>query len=311
MARALWSGAISFGLVNVPVKLYKATASGSGRSISFHQIHSECGTRIQHVRRCPHCEKDVPWEEVAKGYEFAKGRYAVMKEEDFASLPKEDKAAISIEDFVVEDEIDPMFYDTSYYLAPDGPPRAYALLHHALQSTGKVAIAHVMLRTKTHLAVVRAGADRLVLETMYFADEVVDPADIPGVPEHAKAPPREAEMAEKLIAAMTTEFDLSKYQDTYTEAVRAVIEQKIAGAEVTEEPILPEQPAGVIDLMEALRRSVASAAEGGKKKDVPVGDEPAPRHRAAAHAAKKPAHKTAAAKEKTASHTRRPHKKAG
>lgn len=257
-ARALWSGAISFGLVNVPVKMYRATTSGAGRGVSFHQIHAVCGTRIQHVRRCPYCEREVPWEEVRKGYEFAKGRYAVLSEEDFAGLPKEDGAAIAIEDFVLEREIDPMLYDATYYLAPDGPPRAYALLHEALVETGKVAIARVLLRTRGHLAVVRPAPGRLILETMYWADEVVDAAEVPGVPAGAAPPAREVEMAERLIAAMSTRFEHAKYKDTYTDAVREVIERKIAGEEVTAARAIPASAAGVVDLMEALRRSMES-----------------------------------------------------
>src|SRR5439155_7028590 len=129
-----------------------------------------CGTRIQHLRHCPHCDREVPWEEVAKGYEFAKGRYAILTDKDFAGLPKEDKAAIAIEDFVVGEEIDPMLYDTSYYLAPDGPPRPYALLLRALADSGKVAIARMMMRTRAHLCAVRAAQEHLVLETMYYGD---------------------------------------------------------------------------------------------------------------------------------------------
>lgn len=267
MARALWSGAISFGLVNVPVKLFKATSSGSARSISFHQIHSVCGTRIQHVRRCPHCEREVPWEEVAKGYEVSKGRYAVLTEEDFAGLPTEDKAAIAIEDFVVESEIDPMLYDTSYYVAPDGPPRPYGLLHRALADSGKVAVARMMLRTRSHLCVVRAAEGRLLLETVYFADEVIDPAAIPGLPADLSLPAREVQLAEKLIDAMTAHFDPSKYRDVYTESVRKIIEKKIAGEEVTEAPAEVARPSGVIDLAEALRRSMAAI---GKEPEHPA-----------------------------------------
>ncbi len=181
MPRAMWSGAISFGLVNIPVKLYKATASSSGKQISFHQIHKSCGTRLRHIRFCPKDEVEVPWDEVVKGYEFEKGKYVEVGDDELdALLPDESYASVAIESFVALEEVDPIFYDRAYYVAPDGPPKPYALLHEALGSTGKVAVARVMLRTRSHLALVRVLGSHLLLETMFFGNEIADAGEPAG-----------------------------------------------------------------------------------------------------------------------------------
>src|SRR4051812_34489562 len=170
----MWSGEISFGLVNIPVKLFKATATTSGKQVSFHQIHKTCGTRIKHVRWCPKDEVEVPWDEVAKGYEFEKGKYVeVTNEELDALLPEEDYATVAIDSFVELTDVDPVGYDRHYYLSPDGSPKAYALLHEVLRGTEKVAVARVLLRTKSHLALVRVLGDHLILETMFYGHEIV------------------------------------------------------------------------------------------------------------------------------------------
>jgi DNA end-binding protein Ku len=267
--RAMWSGAINFGLVNIPVKLYKATASTSGKQISFHQIHKTCGTRLRHIRFCPKDEVEVPWDEVAKGYEFEKGKYVEVTDEELdALLPEEDYATIAIENFVALEEVDPIYYDRAYYVSPDGSPKAYALLHEALGATGKVAIARVLLRTRSHLALVRVLADHLLLETMFYEDELVDAGAIPGVA-HGKAArvdKRQTEVAQKLIESMTIEWDPARYKDDYTAKVRKVIEQKIEGGKVIESPLLPAaEGAQVVDLLDALQRSVEATRARGKK----------------------------------------------
>jgi DNA end-binding protein Ku len=255
----MWSGAISFGLVNIPVKLYKATASSSGRTLSFHQIHKTCGTRIKHIRFCPKDEVEVPWDEVAKGYEYEKGKYVEIGDEELNEiLPPDDYAAITIESFVALAEVDPIYYDRAYYIGPDASPRPYALLLAALRDTGKVALARVRLRTRAHLALVRVLGDHLLLETMFYAHEIAQPDEIPGAGK-AQVDNKQLEMAEQLIAAMTGGFDPARYQDDYTAKVEKIIEQKIAGGEVVES-LAPAQAEGqVVDLLEALRRSVAAA----------------------------------------------------
>jgi DNA end-binding protein Ku len=269
--RAMWSGAISFGLVNIPVKLFKATASSSGKQISFHQIHKTCGTRIRHIRWCPKDEVEVPWDEVAKGYEFEKGKYVEVSDDELdALLPEEDYATVAIENFVALDDVDPIYYDRAYYISPDGSPKAYALLHETLARSGKVAVARVLLRTRSHLALVRVLEDHLVLETMYFDAEIVDPAEVPGVPKSkaAHVDRKQLEVAEKLVESMTIEWDPERYKDDYTEKVKHVIERKIEGGEVVEAPMVPAaegKGAQVVDLLEALRKSVDATKARGKK----------------------------------------------
>jgi len=266
--RAMWSGAISFGLVNIPVKLYKATASTSGRQISFHQIHKTCGTRLRHIRWCPKDEVEVPWDEVAKGYEFEKGKYVELSDEELdALLPEEDHATVAIENFVAMEEVDPIYYDRAYYLSPDGSPKAYALLYDVLESTGKVAVARVLLRTRSHLALVRVFDAHLLLETMYYHSEIVDPAEIPGVPagKTGQVDRKQAEMARTLIESMTIDWEPTRYRDEFSAQVKQVIERKISGGEVVEAPALPAAAGQPVDLLDALRRSLAATqARGGK-----------------------------------------------
>ena len=270
MPRAMWSGAISFGLVNIPVKLYKATASTSGKQISFHQIHKTCGSRLRHIRWCPKDEVEVPWDEVAKGYELDKGKYVEISDEELdALLPDEDQASVAIENFVALDEVDPIYYDRAYYLSPDGSPKAYGLLHQTLDKTGRVALARVLLRTRSHLALVRVLGDHLVLETMYFHSEIVDGKQVPGVA-HGKAAHvdrKQLEVAEQLVESMTIDWEPERYKDEYSDKVREVIERKIEGGEVVEAPALPAAAGGaqVVDLLEALQRSVDATKARGKK----------------------------------------------
>ena len=270
MPRAMWSGAISFGLVNIPVKLYKATASTSGKQISFHQIHKTCGTRLRHIRWCPKDEVEVPWDEVAKGYEFEKGKYVEVSDEELdALLPDEDYATVAIENFVALEEVDPIYYDRAYYVAPDGSPKAYGLLHQTLEKTGRVAVARVLLRTRSHLALVRVLENHLLLETMYFDAEIVDPKEVPGVV-HGKAAhvdKKQLDVAEQLVESMTIDWEPERYKDEYSAKVKHVIEKKIEGGEVVEAPALPAAEGGaqVVDLLDALRRSVDATKARGKK----------------------------------------------
>lgn len=274
MARALWTGAISFGLVNIPVKLYRATASAPGRSIQFHLLHKTCGTRIKNVRWCPKDDREVPWDEVAKGYEVEKGRYVMLSEADLDKLlPEDDYAAIAIESFVALDEVDPIFYDRAYYVAPEGSPKAYTLLLKALADSGRVAIARVTLRTRQHIAVVRAQDNHLLLSTMYFSEEIVDAGEVPALPEKLGAVDKKQEdAAQQLIDSMTQAFDPSKYHDEYAAKAQQVIEEKLEKGDVSEAVAPPVEEGGgrVINLLDALRKSVAAH----KKGELPSAAEP-------------------------------------
>jgi DNA end-binding protein Ku len=262
LPRAMWSGAISFGLVNIPVKLFKATAQASGRSISFHQIHKTCGTRLKHLRWCPKDEVEVPWDEVARGYEVEKGKYVELGEEELdALLPPEDYAGIAIDGFVALADVDPIFYDRAYYASPDGSPRPYALLHEIMRATGKVAVARMRLRTRSHLALVRVLADHLLIETMFYGDEIVDAKQVLGVPHARAVDKKQLAIAEQLVDSMTTSWDPSHYHDDYAEKVERLIEEKVRGGQVIEAPLEPAAEGGkVVDLLDALRKSVAATA---------------------------------------------------
>jgi DNA end-binding protein Ku len=263
MPRPIWSGSVSFGLVSVPVKLFSAT---SPKEVRFHLVHDKDGGRIHQKRVCSVDGQEVPWEHVVKGFEVSKGKsVTVTKDELEAFSPKANKA-IEIEDFVGLDQIDPIYYETTYYLVPDkGAAKPYALLVEAMKRTGKVGIARIVIRTKQSLCAVRPMGKVLAVSLMLYSDEVVDAEDLDGLPDaHSKPHERELKMAEQLIASLDAKFDPSKYKDDYREQVMALIEKKQAGEEiVADEP--SEKGGKVVDLMEALRRSL-SAAKGSDKK---------------------------------------------
>lgn len=260
MPRSIWSGAISFGLVNVPVKLYTAVRK---KDVRFHQLHEKDGVRIQQKRVCPEEDVEVPYEEIVKGYEISKGQYVMIEPEELEALDPEATHTIDIEDFVHLDEIDPLFFDTSYYLVPDKRgEKPYRLLLDAMREAGMVGIARVVMRTKQYLCAVRPVGDALVLTTMNYADEVMDAGelDVPG--KNMRPSSREMEMADRLISSLATEFDPSKYEDTYRERVLELIEEKASGKEVVIQPETKAK-APVVDLMAALEASL-SAAKGGE-----------------------------------------------
>jgi DNA end-binding protein Ku len=260
MPRSIWSGAISFGLVNVPIKLYSAV---SKKTVRFHQLHGETGTRIQQRRVDPSTGEEVSYEEIVKGYEIGKDRYVVITPDELESLDPEKTRTIEIEDFVEEAEIDPIYYDHPYYLAPaTGAEKAYRLLLEAMKEAGRVAIARVVIRNKEQLVAIRPSGEVLTMSTMNFADEVVSPEVIEEIGaqdgEKATATKRELDMAQQLIDSLTADFDPSKYHDTYRERVLELIERKAAGEEIAVAPEAPE-PAAVPDLMAALEASLQEA----------------------------------------------------
>jgi DNA end-binding protein Ku len=257
MARSMWSGAISFGLVNVPVKLFSAV---SRKTVRFHQLNGETGNRIQQKRVDPETGEEVSYEQIVKGYELTRDRYVVINPDELDALDPEKTRTIDIEDFVDLDDIDPVYYDHPYYLVPDtGASKAYGLLLNAMKESGKVAIARVVLRSKEQLVAIRPAGDVLMMETMIFADEVVPPDELDGLPEanELKASERELKMAQQLIDSLSSEFDPAKYHDEYREKVLQLIERKAQGEEIAVQPEAP-QPAKVPDLMAALEASLAA-----------------------------------------------------
>jgi DNA end-binding protein Ku len=262
MARAIWSGAISFGLVNVPVKLYSAT---SPKTVRFHQLSSKTGARIRQKRVDPSTDEEVPFEDIVKGYEITPDHYVLIAPEELESLDPKATKTIDVEDFVDLSEIDPIYYDHSYYLAPStGGAKAYRLLLDAMRDTGKVGIGLVVLRSKQQLCALRPNGDVLTLSTMLFGDEVLSPDrldELDGLGD-AEASPRELKMAEQLIESLSTEFDPSKYHDEYRERVLELIEKKAAGEEIAVQPEADE-PEVAPDLMAALEASLAALKDDG------------------------------------------------
>ncbi len=284
MPRPIWSGAISFGLVNVPVKLFSAVTS---KDVRFHQLDGKSKSRIRQKRVSVATGEEVPYDDLVKAYEIAPDNYVTITPEELDALDPKATKTIDIEDFVDLDTIDPMYYDRPYYLVPDkGGQKAYALLRNAMRETNKVGIARMVLRTKQYLAAIRPVGNALVIETMLFADEVVPPDELDLPDEEVEVTEREEKMARSLIDSLTTEFEPAKYKDEYRERVLAMIEQKASGQEIVREESAEEAPR-VVDLMAALEASLAAVKAGkdGPAKDEPAAkdgedeDEPAAKHR--------------------------------
>ncbi len=261
MPRSIWTGAISFGLVNVPVKLYSAV---SKKTVRFHQLHEADGVRIQQKRVCPADGEEVPYDDIVKGYEISPDKYVVITPEELEALEPRKTKTVDIEDFVDLDEIDPLYYDHPYYLLPgQGAQKPYKLLVEAMKQANKVAIARVVIRTKEQLVAIRPVGEILAMASMNFADEVIDPDTFDEAPgEDVETRKREVEMAQQLIESLTSEFDPNKYQDTYRERVLEMIEAKADGQEISVQPA--EEPAPVPDLMAALEASLAEAKKDTK-----------------------------------------------
>lgn len=251
--RAIWSGSVNFGLVNIPVQLYPGT---SRKDVQFHLLHSVCHTPIQYRKFCPTCNRELEADEIVRGFEYQKGRYVILTDEDFAGVDIEMTRTVDILDFVKLAEVDPIYYDKSYYLGPNtGAEKAYALLAESLGKSQLVAIARLVVRNKQQLATVRVREGVLVLETMFFADEIRSIKEIPGVPVKVKATDKELELALGLVGNMTSTFQPEKYHDEYREKLLEIIQRKAAGEEVVV-PEVAEKKAEVIDLMAALKESM-------------------------------------------------------
>lgn len=271
MPRSIWRGSVSFGLVNVPVRLFNAS---SDKDVHFHQLDEKSGSRIRYRKVSEKTGREVPDDRIVSGYEVDDGRYVTLTDEELDAAEPARTHTIEIEDFVVLDEIDPIRLDRSYWLVPEdqqGAKKAYALLRDALDRTGKVGIGRFVLRTKEHLVAVRPLQNALVVHTMRFGDEVVKASSLDGLPVRAKVGDREIATAEKLIDSLTVEFDPKRYRDTHRDRLLDVIHRKADGEEIVVEEDAPEQ-AEVVDLMAALEESVSGARKsrsrtrsGGRK----------------------------------------------
>jgi DNA end-binding protein Ku len=271
----VWKGAISFGLVHVPVKMFSATED---KDISLRYIHKECGSPLSYVRKCPVCDKEVTWEEIGKGYEYEKGKFVVFDKEELDQLTEESNKSITILDFVDLTEIDPIYFQKTYYLSPDqAGANAYRLLMEAMRQTGKIGIAKISIRSKSSLAAIRVLEECIAIETIFYPDEVRPASQVPNLPGAGAVNDKELEMAKLLISQLSTPFDPVKYTDDYRQRMLDLISHKIAGEEFHVAPT--KQESNVIDLMAALQASIEavqhiptdpgsalSGAKGGKTK---------------------------------------------
>jgi Ku protein len=288
--RSIWRGAVSFGLVSIGVKLYSATED---KDIRFHQVHAADGGRVKYKRVCSIDGEEVEYSDIAKGYELPDGQVVILTDEDFDELPLSTRREIEVLEFVAQDEIDPIMFEKTYYLEPDGPAaRPYVLLRDALENAGQVAITKIAIRQRESLAALRVRDGILVLHTMRWPDEIRRP-DFGFLDEDISVRPQELKMAEALISSMTGEFDPGEFTDDYREAMTALLEAKQSGGEVQQVPEVEDTGGAVVDLMSALRRSV-ERARGGSSDDADEAADDAPA--AEAPAKRAPAKKTAPAK---------------
>jgi DNA end-binding protein Ku len=250
----IWKGSISFGLVNIPIKLHTATED---KDVKLRNLHNKCKSPIKYEKVCPVCEEEVKNEDIVKAYEYTKGKFVVLDDEDLEKLKKENEdKAVEIMDFVKIEQIDPIYYDRSYYMSPgDGGGKAYSLLRKALEQSEKVGLAKIMIRSKEQLAVIRVYENTLVMETIHYPDEVRSAADVPNVPEEEKVTKKEIDTAILLIDQLTTDFEPEKYTDEYRTALLELIEAKRTGKEVVT-PAEKEPVSNVTDLMAALQASI-------------------------------------------------------
>ncbi|HET6149675.1 MAG TPA: Ku protein [Polyangia bacterium] len=264
MPRPVWSGSISFGLVNVPVKLYGAIES---HRVAFHEFEEGTGQRIHHKRVSERSGREVPWDKIRKGFEVAKGRFVVLTDEELEAAEPEKTRTIDIEQFVKLEEIDPASWDQTYYVGPDGASahKAYALLRQAMYDKGRVAIGRFVMRTKEYVVCIRPLENALALQTMYFPDEVRSPKIVGDLPGKAAVKARELTMAGQLIDSLTSKWDPSRYEDTHTKKVMALVRKKDQGKEIVVPEAEEAEGGKVVDLMEALKATLARHSNGHAK----------------------------------------------
>lgn len=261
--RPLWKGAVSFGLVFVPVKLYTATES---RDIKFNYLHKKCKTPVKYKRYCPYCDMEVSMDEIVRGYEYEKGKYVVIRDEDLEDLPERTSKSVDILDFVDLKQVDPVYYRKAYYLVPgEGGEKVYELLKKAMERTGKVAVARVVIRTKESLAILHVARGSLMMNTMFYPEEVRRPEQLPEMSYRVNLHENELKMAENLISNLSADFQPEKYTDVYRRELMELIQAKIAGKEVEIPEAAPEE-GKVVDIMEALKASIELAERERKEK---------------------------------------------
>ncbi|MCF3944721.1 Ku protein [Oceanobacillus alkalisoli] len=263
----MWKGTISFGLVNIPVKMHAATEN---KDIKLRQLHKKCKTPIKYEKTCPNCDEAVKNEDIVKAYEYAQNKFVILDDEELEALKKEQEGkAVEIIDFVKLEEIDPIYFEKSYYLSPnEGGAKAYALLRAALMDTGKIGIAKMMIRSKEQLAVIRVYKDAIVVETIHYPDEVRAVDEVPNVPSKEAVGKKELDTAKLLVDQLTTEFEPEKYKDDYRTALMELIETKKNNEEVEVGGETKTKPDNVINLMDALQESL-NRAKGEKPKTKP------------------------------------------
>ncbi|MBT2761745.1 MULTISPECIES: Ku protein [Paenibacillus] len=279
----VWKGAISFGLVHVPVKMFSATED---KDISMRYIHKECGSPLSYIRKCPVCEEEVAWEEITKGYEYEKGKFVLFEKEELEQLAEQNSKNITILDFVDLTEIDPIYFQKTYYLSPDqAGANAYRLLLEAMKQSGKIGIAKIAIRSKSSLAAIRVLDECLSIETIFYPDEIRPISQVPNLPERTEVNSKELDMAKLLIDQLSTPFDPEKYTDDYRERLLDLINSKVSGEEIKIAPA--RQETNVVDLMAALQASI----EAVKPIGTDPGTKPKPRKPTRKTAAKEPAAK--------------------
>jgi len=262
--QTVWKGAISFGLLNVPIKMGAAT---SRENIAFKTLHKECNTPLKQKKFCPKCNKEISKEDVVKGYEYEPGRFVIISPEDLESVPVKSAKTIDIVDFIKLEEVDPIYYDRTYYLWPDtGNEKPYFILRNAMKDTGRVAVAKVTIRQKEHLCLIRIVGDCLAIETMFFPDEVRSTAEtgIENMEDRIEIREAETTMAIQLVENLTAPFEPNKYHDEYREELMKIIRAKVEGKDIVEAAPIQQQD-NIIDLMEKLKKSVEITEKQNKK----------------------------------------------
>lgn len=261
--RPIWKGAVSFGLVNIPIKMFAATED---RKISFRQLHVLCENPIRYQKWCPHCNRAVERQDIIRGYEFARGKFVLVSQADLEQIPVRTARTIDILDFIAMEEVDPIYFNRSYFLGPDkGGEKAYFLLEKALSTKGRVAIAKVTLRSKENLALLRPYRGVVIMETLYYPEEIRPATDLETGTFH-ELDEREIELALQLIDNLTVSFDPERYRDNYRESLMDLIEARIQGKEISQ-PEVPEDE-GIIDLVDALKASLEASEQESREKEL-------------------------------------------
>ncbi|MGG3626243.1 Ku protein [Bacillus gobiensis] len=263
----MWKGSISFGLVNIPIKLFSATED---KDIKLRTLHTACRAPIKYEKVCTNCNQEVSPKEITKGYEYVKGKYAIFSEDELAELKeKNEEKAVEIVDFVKLEEIDPIYFNRSYYMGPgENGAKAYSLLREALRKTGKIGVAHITIRSKKQLAILRVLENSLLMETIHYPDEIKQADHVPAVPENIEINEKELQTAIKLIDELTIPFDPEQYEDTYRVAFLEKIKEKLQKEDPVSPTATPKED--VVDLVSALQASIERTKTGSTRPKKPV-----------------------------------------